>query len=245
MVDCVADFFGQLVIDHMLGVVGEEAVTRFEASLCCEELDDFVAKREQQARAMELCQSILLGRADMDRPIPDALLGAWTYLTPRDRTDLLSELQETQIILTSAALYVCRFDYSLQRIAHYESISLQDIARIRTGAYVTSTVHSSFKSPELNHGIMIVWQEPSCADRSEIVSMERMVAFKATPTLIPGQERAFAEETVRELSRAVRASGRSDVFIEQAAIVSAAEVQGSLSSTWSMIGHRVQSMIWG
>ena len=221
----VRDFFGQLVIDHLLGVVDNRAVERFEASLHFEEMEAIVAKQQLQQHALEISLRILLGD-DNDS------LGAWTLLSPSNKTDLLSELRERQVILTESKVYVCEFDYDLDRVAHFIEIDLSDISRIRIGPYITSTVHESFTNTNSNYGFVIIYTD----------NIERMVAFKADSQPLANHEKQFIEEIVRVISSLLN---KESSIVETKDVVGLDAHRGNFQSIMKIVEHKVSSMIWG
>src|SRR4051794_11252133 len=108
----VNDFFLQATIDFLLGNVTALVFEEFEANMMTK--DPAVSMTKMREQAIELCQQ----RVVADEA--EEFVGGWTMLTPRVpdtvKTTTAQPLEEAVLLLTDAALYLCRFDWNLDKV---------------------------------------------------------------------------------------------------------------------------------
>ncbi|CAI4215381.1 unnamed protein product [Parascedosporium putredinis] len=67
-------------------------------------------------------------------------------------------LEESILLLTDAALYLCRFHWDLDRVASFERVDLAHVVGIKFGTYITSTISPVHMDEEKNVGCVISYE---------------------------------------------------------------------------------------
>jgi hypothetical protein len=66
--------------------------------------------------------------------------------------------EEAVVLLTDAALYCCKFDWTTEKLASFEKVDLRSVSKIQYGTYITSTFSERQMNEELNAGLVVVHQ---------------------------------------------------------------------------------------
>ncbi|KAI8890538.1 hypothetical protein K501DRAFT_67674 [Backusella circina FSU 941] len=93
-------------------------------------------------------------------------IAGWTLLSPPTREDgkkrssLLSppptkDFEEKVVLLTKKALYVCSYNYSLEKVVQFKRLSLDMIISIQMGEYILSSLTPQSRSEDQNYGMII------------------------------------------------------------------------------------------
>ncbi|KAI6781712.1 Phosphatidylinositide phosphatase-like protein [Emericellopsis cladophorae] len=152
----VNDYFSQTAIDFLLGNVNERVFEEFEADMMTKDPAISVAKLREQA--IELCQKRVV--ADESEEVH----GAWALISPHVSDTIKSlPMEEVVLLLTDAALYVCRFDWNMDKVSSFERVDLRNITGIKLGTYITSIVSPSHMDASKNVGFVVAYQ-PGKAD---------------------------------------------------------------------------------
>jgi len=152
----VNDYFSQTAIDFLLGNVNERVFEEFEADMMTKDPAISVAKLREQA--IELCQKRVV--ADESEEVH----GAWALISPHVSDTIKSlPMEEVVLLLTDAALYVCRFDWNMDKVSSFERVDLRNVTGIKLGTYITSTVSPSHMDASKNVGFVVTYQ-PGKAD---------------------------------------------------------------------------------
>jgi hypothetical protein len=145
------DFFLQASIDFLLGNVTALVFEEFEATMMTK--DPAVSMQNMRQQAIELSQKRVI--ADES----EELVGGWTMLTPRTPDTIRGpELEEVILLLTNTALYLCRFDWDLDKVSSFERVDLAHVRRIRFGTYITSTISPTQTDEMRNVGLVVEYQ---------------------------------------------------------------------------------------
>ncbi|KAL6866120.1 hypothetical protein ACO1O0_002222 [Amphichorda felina] len=147
----VNDYFSQTAIDFLLGNVNEKVFDEFEADMMTKDPAISITKMREQA--IELCQK----RVVADER--EEFLGGWALLSP-NVSDTIKALpmEEVVLLLTDAALYLCRFDWNMDKVSSFERVNLANVTGIKLGTYITSTISPSHADPSRNVGFVIQYQ---------------------------------------------------------------------------------------
>lgn len=147
----VNDYFSQTVIDVLLGNVSWKVFEDFETAMMT--ADPGISVRSGREAAIDSCSKIVI-----QEPDKEDLLHAWTMFVPNQENTLRTlPLEEAVILLTDAALYCCRMDWSTEKVARYEKIDLRNIKSIKTGVYVTSTFTERQMDEAWNQGVVVYY----------------------------------------------------------------------------------------
>ena len=154
----ISDFFTQATIDFLLGNVTSRVFSDFEAEMATH--DPRISMRRIRANAVEIAAKIVV--ADEDERVQ----GGWTFLTPNSERNLRNATTEKVLLLTDRALYLCAFDWPLEKVSAFERVPVEDVTAISAGAYITATLSAGQIDPERNAGFVVSY-EPS--EKREVI----------------------------------------------------------------------------
>jgi hypothetical protein len=144
------DYFSQAVIDVLLGNVSAKIFADFETNMMSADPGISIEKIREQA--IETCRKIVIQAPDED------LIHAWPVLTPAQPNTLRTlPLEESVLLLTDAAIYVCKFDWTTEKVLAYEKVDLRAIISIHYGTYITSTFTERQMDEAANVGIAVLY----------------------------------------------------------------------------------------
>ncbi|KHN93789.1 SacI domain protein [Metarhizium album ARSEF 1941] len=147
----VNDYFSQAAMDFLLGTATEKVFDEFESDMMTKDPAISVAKLRQHA--VELCQKRVV--ADINEEIH----GGWVLISPNMADVVRSwSMEEVVVLLTDAALYVCRFDWHLDKVSSFERVHLANVTHIKFGTYITSTLVSTHMDEVKNVGLVVSYQ---------------------------------------------------------------------------------------
>ncbi|KAH6854320.1 SacI homology domain-containing protein [Chaetomium sp. MPI-CAGE-AT-0009] len=154
------DFFLQASIDFFLGNVTSLVFEEFEATMMTK--DPAVSMQNMRQQAIELCQKRVV--ADED----EEFVGGWAMLTPNVSDTVRSaSLEEAVLLLTDVALYLCRFDWNLDKVSSFERVDLAHIQKIKFGTYITSTISPAQLDDMRNVGLVVEYK-PGLTDITRV-----------------------------------------------------------------------------
>ncbi|KAK3684744.1 SacI homology domain-containing protein [Podospora appendiculata] len=154
------DFFLQTTIDFLLGNVTSLVFEEFEANMMTK--DPAVSMLKMREQAIELCQKRVI--ADE----AEEFIGGWTLLTPQvPDTIRAASFEEVVLLLTDVALYLCRFDWNLDKVSSFERVDLAHVQKIKFGTYITSTISPAQVDEMRNVGLVIEYK-PGSTDITRI-----------------------------------------------------------------------------
>ncbi|KAK6524843.1 hypothetical protein TWF281_011744 [Arthrobotrys megalospora] len=147
----IGDFFTQAAIDYLLGNVSAQVFVEFEAKMMSGDPAVSVSKVRQNAIETS-CRLVI---ADSN----EEMIGGWTLRTPGEENTLRTfPFKEIVLLLTDAALYFCKFDFSMDKVSAFERISLENVKGLQYGAYITSTLTSAQVDEKQNVGLIIKYE---------------------------------------------------------------------------------------
>lgn len=142
------DYFLQTCIDYYLGSVGSGVFDEFETNMMSQ--DYALDMRRVRQNAIDTCIKMVL-----EDPREDLLAG-WTLSCPHEADSLRSlPFEECVLLLTEAALYFCRFDWTTEKVGSFERVDLEDITEIWRGPYITSVLGPSHMDETKNVGFAL------------------------------------------------------------------------------------------
>ncbi|KAI5860212.1 SacI homology domain-containing protein [Durotheca rogersii] len=147
----VNDYFSQAAIDFFLGNVSSMVFDEFEATMMSK--DPGVSMSEMREQAIETSRNIAIGDDKED------FIGGWILSSPHV-SDTIKALpfEEVVLLLTDTALYLCRFDWKLDKVSSFERVDLAHIVGIKVGTYITSTISPAEADESRNVGIVITYE---------------------------------------------------------------------------------------
>ncbi|KAF5003372.1 hypothetical protein FDECE_10078 [Fusarium decemcellulare] len=144
----VNDYFSQAAIDFLLGNVTAKIFEEFESDMMTK--DPAVSVDRMRQLAVELCQKRVI--ADEG----EEFHGGWVLLSPNSPDTIKSwPMEEVVLLLTDAALYLCRFDWKSDKVSSFERVALGNITGIKYGTYITSTISLSHIDETKNAGFVV------------------------------------------------------------------------------------------
>ncbi|KAL8953093.1 MAG: hypothetical protein Q9222_001031 [Ikaeria aurantiellina] len=147
----VNDYFSQAAIDFLLGNVTEQVFEEFEADMMSH--DPAISMQKVRANAIETSEKIVV--ADQS----EELVGGWTLLSPHEANTLRTfPFEEVVLLLTDAALYVVRFDWTSEKVKSFERVDLRSVTGIVKGTYITSTFTAGQMDEDRNVGLVIKYR---------------------------------------------------------------------------------------
>ena len=106
--------------------------------------------RRIRQSAIDTCIQIVL-----EDPHEDLIAG-WTLSCPGKSNTLRTlPFQECVLLLTSAAIYFCRFDWDAEKVASFERVDLLDVSEMWRGVYITSALGSTNLDETKNVGFAL------------------------------------------------------------------------------------------
>ncbi|KAI9643823.1 hypothetical protein NHQ30_007174 [Ciborinia camelliae] len=150
----VNDYFSQAAIDFLLGNVSYLVFEDFEANMMSG--DPGVSMQKMRQQAIDLTQKLVV--AD-DR---EEFIGGWTFLTPQVPNTIKSNpFEESVFLLTDAALYMCHFDWNIEKVSSFVRVGLDQVVGIKFGTYITSTLSQAQADEKRNVGFVVTYKTGS------------------------------------------------------------------------------------
>lgn len=148
----VNDHFSQAAIDFFLGNMTSLVFDEFEATMMTK--DPAVSMRRMRQQAIETSQKIAI-----EDPSRERFIGGWTLLSPRaPNTVKTGSFEEVVLLLTDVALYLCRFDWKLDKVKSFERVDLAHLVGVRVGTYVTGTLSAADTDEAKNIGLVVTYK---------------------------------------------------------------------------------------
>ncbi|KAI0971573.1 SacI homology domain-containing protein [Xylaria arbuscula] len=172
----VNDHFSQAAIDFFLGNVTSLVFDEFEANMMTK--DPGVSMSKMRELAIETSQKIAIEDDKED------FIGGWTLLSPPTSDTIKTvQFEEVVLLLTDVALYLCRFDWNLDKVSSFERVDLTHLVGIKVGTYITSTISPAQADGTKNVGIVITY-EPGKTDvkRTNTRSLSSLPRAERTAT---------------------------------------------------------------
>lgn len=147
----VNDYFSQAAIDYFLGNVSSMVFDEFEATMMSK--DPGVSMSKMREQAIETSQKIVIEDDKED------FIGGWTLLSPNTSGAIKTSLfEEVVLLLTDTALYLCRFDWKLDKVSSFERVDLAHVVGIKVGTYITSAISPAEADESRNIGLVITYE---------------------------------------------------------------------------------------
>ncbi|KAI0134141.1 SacI homology domain-containing protein [Xylariales sp. AK1849] len=176
----VNDYFSQAAIDFLLGNVTSLVFEEFESTMMTK--DPAVSMAKMREQAIETSQKIVVADDSED------FIGGWTLLSPH-HSDTIKSLpfEEVVLLLTDVALYLCRFDWKLDKVSSFERVELSHVLGIQVGTYIISTVSPAQADEEKNIGLVVTY-EPGKEDVKRVNTRSLSSISGPTTGTAPGPE---------------------------------------------------------
>ncbi|ORX47430.1 hypothetical protein DM01DRAFT_1339064 [Hesseltinella vesiculosa] len=152
----VKDFWRQATVDYVLGYHNLSTFKTVPTSQQRTQepgMDKWLDKVRQDA--IHVSSQIVI--AD-----DETVLHGWTLLVPKETAsgkELLRRFEEKVVLLTAKALYVCGYNYHLEKVVEFKRIDLATIGSIQIGDYILSTLSAETRNPDLHYGFRVFYNE--------------------------------------------------------------------------------------
>ncbi|KAF8660603.1 hypothetical protein AX16_001582 [Volvariella volvacea WC 439] len=164
-----SDWFCQAVIDFLLGNRNLSVFSEFLNKLQSSDPRDLIRLSKIRAEAIATSVSRVLVEGE-------SLLHGWTLFAPEEFNARIGDkFEEKVLLLTSKALYIVSYDYTLEKVKAYTRILLGDIIGISKGAYILSPLEEASRDPSQNAGFVITWHSSRQVTRVTSYSVRNSV----------------------------------------------------------------------
>jgi hypothetical protein len=181
------------------------------------------------------------------------------------------QFEEKVVLLTEKALYVCSYNYSLEKVMQFKRLELDTILSIQMGEYILSTLSPASRSEDQNYGIilnylkngeLVRWNTGSMrnqnlgdlsitTDQKEPIVEEEgytdSIYFKAVRYNVLGELDGQVEtckEQIESLVQSIaKACGRRDDFVIQKPIISLEQAE-KVDTIFKKMEHKLKLAIW-
>lgn len=146
-------------------------------------------------------------------------IAGWTLLSPIESDQVRSTSYLEKVLLVStAAIYVCQYEYTLQKVVSFTRIPTGDIVGLQKGPYILSAVDSSGRDPTEHYGFLIRYHP---ADVTEIVNTYSMRNKSTSTSQLPRsvssgsiefETKFFAFKALRADMIRLNVEGRSQII---------------------------------
>ncbi|RAL64097.1 hypothetical protein DID88_003285 [Monilinia fructigena] len=150
----VNDYFSQAAIDFLLGNVSYLVFEDFEANMMSG--DPGVSMQKMRQQAIDVSQKLVV------EDDSEEFIGGWTFLTPQvPNTIKSSPFEEAVLLLTDTALYMCHFDWNIEKVSSFVRVGLDQVVGIKFGTYITSTLSQAQSDEKRNVGLVVSYKAGS------------------------------------------------------------------------------------
>ncbi|OZJ06113.1 hypothetical protein BZG36_01058 [Bifiguratus adelaidae] len=162
----IRDFWRQATMDYILGF-HKIAIFRHVSQATLMSAEPGYDLRTAQLRSNAVSTSF-----DIVVPSDEDKLGGWTLSCPEDPTELDSKLEERILVLTDQAIYVCAFDYGMDKVVQYLRVEIKQIWGIQQGEYYHPSALEDSINANDNFGFVIHYNAKGETLRLNTMSMQ-------------------------------------------------------------------------
>ncbi|GAA5909534.1 hypothetical protein JCM5296_006064 [Sporobolomyces johnsonii] len=181
MQSTVTDFFKQAALDYMLGI-NLLAFQEFSERLETSDPGEILRLAKIRQEAIETSVRDVL-------PEGEEKIAGWTLLSPSEQDVVRpargGKFEEKVLLLSSKAVYVVGYEFSLQKVVSFTRIPTGDITSVQTGAYILSSLDASTRDPVENYGFILRYADGSTTERIHTYTLrtESPKKDRSTPSL--------------------------------------------------------------
>ncbi|EDN94383.1 hypothetical protein SS1G_10256 [Sclerotinia sclerotiorum 1980 UF-70] len=118
--------------------------------------DPGISMQKMRQQAIDVSQKLVV--ADDG----EEFIGGWTFLTPQVPNTIKSRpFEESVLLLTDAALYMCHFDWNIEKVSSFVRVGLNQVVGLKFGTYITSTLSQAQADEQRNVGIVVTYRAGS------------------------------------------------------------------------------------
>ncbi|KAI8336915.1 SacI homology domain-containing protein [Blakeslea trispora] len=144
----IKDFWRQATVDYILGYHKAEIFRHVPQSTNMS-AEPGIERRWAKIRsnAIDISSEIVI--AD-----DETRIAGWTLLSPTDESNA-RKFEEKVVLLTEKALYICSYNYDLEKVIQFKRLALKTIHSIQMGEYILSSLTPASRSEEQNYGMIL------------------------------------------------------------------------------------------
>ncbi|KAJ2226688.1 hypothetical protein H4R99_004177 [Coemansia sp. RSA 1722] len=143
------DYFSQSVLDFTMGYQSAGDVFRTLVELRSREPDHALQLSRTREAAIEA--SIAIAVYDGENiQMACTVQSSMVLDTLKTR-----QTEDAVLIVTTAAVYLCRYHYQMEKVSEVLRIELSGLSRVQYGAYITDTHMPQSLDPTRNHGLVL------------------------------------------------------------------------------------------
>ncbi|KAJ1826823.1 hypothetical protein LPJ56_001989 [Coemansia sp. RSA 2599] len=143
------DYFSQSVLDFTMGYQSAGDVFRTLVELRSREPDHALQLSRTREAAIEA--SIAIAVYDGENIQMACMVRSSMVLD----TLKARQTEDAVLIVTTAAVYLCRYHYQMEKVSEVLRIELSGLSRVQYGAYITDTHVPQSLDPARNHGLVL------------------------------------------------------------------------------------------
>ncbi|KAJ2612895.1 hypothetical protein H4S08_002485 [Coemansia sp. RSA 1365] len=207
------DYFSQSVLDFVMGGNNVSDVFRALVDLRSREPDHVLQMVQMRQAAVETSVAMAVNDGELVQ------LACIVHSPMAHNTTKLRDIADSVLVVTDVAVYICRYDYQLEKVSEFLRIELSVLAGVRCGAYITDTRTPQGLDPTRNHGLVLFFPANSC-DR---ISGSRLSTNRAG--VIEQQASLPIPETPQALAPDITTAGDGSVVNHFVACKMATEMQ--------------------
>ncbi|KAJ2818352.1 hypothetical protein FBU31_005907 [Coemansia sp. 'formosensis'] len=83
------------------------------------------------------------------------------------------ETADAVMVLTDKAIYICRYDYQLEKVSRFQRIELDNLSTVQHGAYITDTLAPHSLDQARNHGVVLYFETAAVLSDSKVLLPDR------------------------------------------------------------------------
>ncbi|KAI7873046.1 SacI homology domain-containing protein [Spinellus fusiger] len=149
----VKDFWRQATVDFVLGYHKFE-IFRHVPQATLMSAEPGIERRWAKIRsgAVDISSEIVIADDEVK-------IAGWTLLSPGEVQKLTAKkFEEKVVLLTEKALYVCSYNYNLEKVIQFKRIVLKTILRLQMGEYILSSLTPTSRRHDQNYGFRLFYR---------------------------------------------------------------------------------------
>ncbi|KAJ2082366.1 hypothetical protein H4R24_001671 [Coemansia sp. RSA 988] len=150
------DYFSQSVLDFIMGGINVSDVFRTLVDLRSREPDHVLQMVQMREAAIETSVAMAVNDGELVQ------LACIVHSSMAYDTTKLREITDSVLAVTDVAVYICRYDYQLEKVSEFLRIELSVLVGVQCGAYITDTRTPQGLDPARNHGLVLFFPANSC-----------------------------------------------------------------------------------
>ncbi|KAL1930212.1 hypothetical protein VTP01DRAFT_1366 [Rhizomucor pusillus] len=162
----VKDFWRQATIDYVLGYHKIEIFRHVPQST------QMSAEPGVERRWAKMRQDAIRISSEIVIADDEQRTAGWTLMSPNEPQKRRSKkFDEKVVLITAKALYVCSYNYALEKVVQFKRISLDTIRSLQEGEYFLSALPPASRLAEENYGFLVFYNADNEMTRVNTGSM--------------------------------------------------------------------------